>query len=376
MSQVLILTGMHRSGTSLISNLLQRAGIHMGEKLIAANSANPRGYFEDVDFYEFHEQLLRDRRQTYLYLDSDFSFEPTEKETARAQQLLAERSHVPIWGWKDPRTSLFLDFWRQLIPVARFLFVYRHPIEVLLSLLRRGEFDSHPSLVAGLHAWQIYNSNIVTFYQQHPERCLLVPINSVVHHTKRFAQLLQEKLEVEISLESDAFDQLYHANELKKTSFPPELNIVLQRLCPKLIETYRQLGMRADLRCDPVESRSVKSTDLSQLVQFTESLSPQINASIRDSMIRVLIATLDPERTEKMLTCSNHIAKETQRKVDQLWLEVQRLQRLNSERDAELARKSAEFETLCAELDRIHEMRIWKVVRSCQRIKGRWIKAA
>ena len=74
---------MHRSGTSLVSSLLQRAGIHIGEKLIAANSANPRGYFEDVDFYEFHENLLHERKQTYLHVNSNCTFEPTESEISR-----------------------------------------------------------------------------------------------------------------------------------------------------------------------------------------------------------------------------------------------------------------------------------------------------
>ena len=58
----------------------------MGDELIEANSANPRGYFEDVDFYEFHEQLLHDRGLTYLYVDPEFSFEPTDAEVSRARR--------------------------------------------------------------------------------------------------------------------------------------------------------------------------------------------------------------------------------------------------------------------------------------------------
>src|SRR6187402_1642015 len=138
MSHAIIITGMHRSGTSLVSSLLQRSGVHIGDRLITANSANPRGYFEDVDFYEFHEHLLHQRGQTYLHVDESFTFQPTNQEMERAKKLVAERSHHTVWGWKDPRTCLFLDFWHQLLPDGRFLFVFRHPIEVLLSLLRRG----------------------------------------------------------------------------------------------------------------------------------------------------------------------------------------------------------------------------------------------
>src|SRR5215470_8966650 len=115
MSRGIIITGMHRSGTSLVSGLIQQAGIHIGEKLIAANSANPRGYFEDVDFYEFHEGVLHQRGQTYLHVDADFTFQPTDAEAERATRLVADRSQHAVWGWKDPRTSLFLPFWNQLV---------------------------------------------------------------------------------------------------------------------------------------------------------------------------------------------------------------------------------------------------------------------
>ena len=110
---------MHRSGTSLVSSLLQRSGIHIGDKLIAANSVNPRGYFEDVDFYEYHEHLLHGRGHTYLHVDPNFNFEPTESEISRAQELIAARAHRPVWGWKDPRTCLFLSFWKQRLPDCR-----------------------------------------------------------------------------------------------------------------------------------------------------------------------------------------------------------------------------------------------------------------
>ena len=163
MAHAIVITGMHRSGTSLTSSLLQHAGVNIGEKLLPATSANPRGFFEDVDFYEYHESLLHQRGQTYLRIDNNFTFQPTDSETERARQLIAERSHRPFWGWKDPRTSLFLDFWHQLLPDGRFLFVYRNPIEVLLSLLRRGDVDRYPSLMTGLNAWYTYNSNILTF---------------------------------------------------------------------------------------------------------------------------------------------------------------------------------------------------------------------
>ncbi len=367
---------MHRSGTSLVSSLLQRTGINIGEKLIAANSANPRGYFEDVDFYEFHEHLLHQRGQTYLHVDSNFTFEPTGPEVSRARQLLVERSHRPLWGWKDPRTSLFLAFWKQLLPDGRFLFVYRHPIEVLLSLLRRGEFDSHPSLMAGLHAWYTYNSNIQAFCDRHPDGCLLVHIGGVVKQPARFAHLLQEKLQLDCGVDPEAFNQIYHVNELQQTPFSPELAATLERLYPGSLELYQQLDLQADLGGDDVQTDSAASSHLSPLADFMASLADPISLPVKYSLLQLLISSLAPELTERMLVRFNHSTKGTQQKVDQLWLQVQQLQRLSNEQGQELDRQSVRIESLVAELNSTYDTRIWKVMQSYRNLKERWKKAA
>ena len=404
MSRAIIVTGMHRSGTSLVTSLLQNAGMHIGDNLIAANVANPRGYFEDVDFYEYHESLLHQRGQTYLHVDNNFDFQATDAETERARQLIAERSQRPLWGWKDPRTSLFLDFWHQLLPEGRFLFVYRHPIEVLLSLLRRGEFDSHPSLMSGLNAWYKYNSNIRAFFDRHPDRCLLVHIDGVVKQSAKFASLVHEKLQLDSRLDEESLGRIFHANELQKTSFAPELTNTLARLYPELLELYQQLNEKADLRGDEIQSDSTPSAYLSQLANFTEQMAEPISAPVKHSVLQLLLSSQSPEFTGRMFDRFDHSAKEMQQKVDWLWLEVQRLQRLDVEQNSELDRlqrlvteqsqtldslqwlnmeqsqelegQSARIESLVAELDSIRGTRIWKAMQSYRKLKERWTNAA
>ena len=40
------------------------------------------------------------------------------------------------WGWKDPRTCLFLDYYRALDSGVNFLIVFREPEVVVASLLK------------------------------------------------------------------------------------------------------------------------------------------------------------------------------------------------------------------------------------------------
>jgi len=46
----LVITGMHRSGTSLVASLFAGAGVNVGTRLIGASRGNDRGHWEDLDF--------------------------------------------------------------------------------------------------------------------------------------------------------------------------------------------------------------------------------------------------------------------------------------------------------------------------------------
>ena len=56
-----VVAGMHRSGTSLVAGLLRSADVALGDRLLAADPANPRGYFEDEEIFRFHAGLTSSR---------------------------------------------------------------------------------------------------------------------------------------------------------------------------------------------------------------------------------------------------------------------------------------------------------------------------
>jgi hypothetical protein len=384
MAQVVIVTGMHRSGTSLVASLIQAAGAHLGEELLAANVANPRGYFEDLDFYKFHEQLLHRRSQSYLYVHADFSFEPTTADVERAQRLIAGRSDRRLWGWKDPRTALFLPFWHQLLPQARFLFVYRHPFEVLMSLLRRGEFNNHPCLEAGLHAWQLYNNNIKSFYDQHADMCLLVHIDRAIGDVAQFAQLLQQKLELNLQLDSDVLAQIYHAQEMHRTPHSVEITEILRKLCPGLLELYDRLNAEADLPVATSESRLDSTAQLSSLAKLSETLSVPLSIPLRHSLLELLVSLVAPGPSEAMLQSFYQNIEGAQRSIDYLWLQLQQSNRANhdyvemleqqaelealhtqlKQQRVELGQQAVRIQSLRDELNRIYQNRTWKLIQS------------
>jgi hypothetical protein len=244
-SEPLIITGMHRSGTSLLASLLQRGGVHIGERLVSASAHNPRGYFEDEEFMQLHEAMLGSRGGTIL-VDRHFAGAATEAETAQARELIAARAHRPLWGWKDPRTCLFLELWHDLLPDARYLFVYRSPMEVLLSLMRRRD-PSMPWLLEAVEAWYAHNERLLRFAQANSHRCMLVHIEAVVADIVRLRQLLAERLGLRLTLEAEDAAALYAPAELQRLDLDASQWAELAWAHPEAVTLYRALEQLADM---------------------------------------------------------------------------------------------------------------------------------
>lgn len=135
--KIIVLLGMHRSGTSYVSKLLYEMGISMGDRLLSGDWSNPDGHYEDIDFLTFHKKIL-DRSNLSPYLTESFPLDIREEDVACANLLLQKKSQDKTsWGWKDPRTILFLPFWRSIIDNGIYIVVFRKPEDVVHSLLRR-----------------------------------------------------------------------------------------------------------------------------------------------------------------------------------------------------------------------------------------------
>lgn len=135
----LMLLGMHRSGTSFAANWLTEMGVHMGSECVGNGIGNRFGHFEDIDFVEFHARLLK--RNGYNYLVGKQKLRSDHSDRRRAIELLGDRGHrsPSPWGWKDPRTCLFLPLWAEVGRRLNALCVYRDCGSVCDSLMRRQE---------------------------------------------------------------------------------------------------------------------------------------------------------------------------------------------------------------------------------------------
>ncbi|MGB5634711.1 MAG: glycosyltransferase, partial [Waterburya sp.] len=248
-NQAVIMTGMHRSGTSLTASLLQNAGINIGDRLMAENTGNAKGHFEDLDFVEFHQNVLQSQGISVAGWTEQKQVQVQPQYLAKAQNLILARQEHQIWGWKDPRTTLFLDFWSQLIPDARYVFVYRSPWSVVDSLFRRGDvvFRTNPNFA--VQQWCNYNQTILDFYQSHSDQCLLVEIGSVIQNSA-VVNLVQQKF----GLELRSPESLYEPSLFTVDSNTYYRQALISKFFPQAIDLYQQLEEQADAS-SPVPDR-------------------------------------------------------------------------------------------------------------------------
>jgi len=166
--RVVIVLGMHRSGTSAIARGLKALSIELGDNLLPpVEGNNDRGFWEDRDIYRLNERLLAkcasgwdrlSRLDEPLLLQDAFA--PERREAA----ILLDRktSKSPVFGFKDPRTSILLPFWKcvfeDLALEQSCIVAVRNPFEVAESLFKRDKLD--PEI--GLGLWLKYSwSSIV-----------------------------------------------------------------------------------------------------------------------------------------------------------------------------------------------------------------------
>lgn len=104
-----------------------------------------------------------------------------------------------VWGWKDPHTTLALDFWDSLLAGARYVLVYRHPWAVADSMQRLGAevFLRHPEYAYRI--WTFYNRHLLAFHQRHRERSLLLSVEALLRQPERLVELLRERLGLEVA---------------------------------------------------------------------------------------------------------------------------------------------------------------------------------
>ena len=146
MATAVLVSGMHRSGTSATAGALNLLGVSLGSNLLGPGEDNPKGYWESTRAVEIHDKLLGQLGRSWddiRELPDDWLDHPATAQAAlEVHELIeAEFAAAELWAVKDPRLCRFLPLWRKVLEErgirAVVLVVARPPSEVAASLSKR-----------------------------------------------------------------------------------------------------------------------------------------------------------------------------------------------------------------------------------------------
>jgi hypothetical protein len=156
-----LVLGMHRSGTSAVTQLLALAGAHLPENVMPGDEHNAKGYFEPWKVAIFNDGRLRAAGAAWDDVFA-FPFRPLGRKAERGWLNRAGALFEEEFGsarhplLKDPRVSVLLPFWRAVLDdleiAARCVVPVRHPLAVAGSLERRNGFAPEKSALL----WSAY----------------------------------------------------------------------------------------------------------------------------------------------------------------------------------------------------------------------------
>ena len=155
--QMILVLGMHRSGTSAVTGVFAHLGAALGGHLIPAADDNPKGFFEHADIFAMHQNLLQglgsDWDDTAPLPDDWLTSQAARTAAAKICEILrrdfAEANPAFI---KDPRICRLVPLWREVLQDEGFrlkvVLVVRDGFEVAASLVERDGL--HPTEAACL----------------------------------------------------------------------------------------------------------------------------------------------------------------------------------------------------------------------------------
>lgn len=252
---IYVILGMHKSGTTLISQILHCSGINMGEDLDAFVSYDRGNKYEREATLALNMDILgltTMTRSTITYRDLS-KLQLTDNQRNRMRGIIQEcnKTHDD-WGFKDPRTSLVYPFWASELPEHKIIVIYRAPSEIWPRFRHRPWYHAFKNPYRAwmfMRGWLQYNSKILGYLENTPMEFLVLSYRELMTGEVEFNRLQQF---VKRELNDQRQKSLYRSREqshrllkmvtwlvYKQTGYRPEAIITaFESLRQKQLATY------------------------------------------------------------------------------------------------------------------------------------------
>lgn len=192
MGNQIIVMGMHRSGTSVITNLIHRMGAYFGEidDEMRPSDDNPKGFWERMDVVQLNDALLEYGNSDWFRI-SEFDsgkLDVTPEIEQKIKAILSRFEKESPWVVKDPRYSLTFPTWIKYLDSPILVIPFRSPLEVAKSLQERNHFPIEFSIAL----WERYMISAIKSSNSLP--VILIEYENIIANPIVQTQLLYQAL--------------------------------------------------------------------------------------------------------------------------------------------------------------------------------------
>jgi GT2 family glycosyltransferase len=306
------IAGAHRSGTSMVTRLLHACGLYLGpkEELMPAQADNPDGFWEHLGFVALNDQLLSKLGGAWDLppnANENFRQPPLDPLRSKARLLIEAFDSVRVWGWKDPRNSLTLPFWQDLVAGLKTLIVVRNPLEVAYSMRQR----NGTSYSFALRLWEIYNRRLLEAARKQERLFTHYDLffqnaETELRRITNFIGLPDAKIQSAARLV---------ATKRRHTHFTIE-QLIDARVAEEVIELYRALTAETSVgrRATPPTSKGAQATKADEVALLPGAVS-RLNAFVPERLAQIehlygeLLAQIEARHKAEIEKLSEHLAQ-------------------------------------------------------------------
>lgn len=262
---IVVVLGMHRSGTSAITRGLQVLGVDLGDSLTPSASDNEKGFWEDQDINALNIDLLKALGHDWHTLTPILADELTAPITGefklRAVEVLRNKLNAThCFGLKDPRIARVLPFWQSVFDHLQvrvsYVIACRNPMSVVRSLAKRDGFD----LEKGYYLW--LEHTLSSLMQTTNNTRIVVDYDRLIEDPAEQLRRISQTLGLAFNPEGPEFDEYqtqFLEDSLRHTRYRVE-DLKLDKVVPPTVSALyiTLLELAADiLRFDDVRLTSI-----------------------------------------------------------------------------------------------------------------------
>jgi hypothetical protein len=165
---IYVVLGMHKSGTTLVSQILHRSGINMMDELDTDTSYDKGNKHERESTKAVNHKILDSEGVFSLEIDLRQPPQSSADQRAEINKIIRDcSSKYNLWGFKDPRTCLTYPIWASELPEHKVIVIYRSPYEIWQRYRKRHKYSSNPyaywrGVWAFMTSWCNHNRRIIT----------------------------------------------------------------------------------------------------------------------------------------------------------------------------------------------------------------------